>query len=62
MTRAVISDDEPLMRSELRARLSELWPDFDGRVLNVHYDDTSPGARGTTGDDNAYISRLALNM
>lgn len=29
MTRAVIADDEPLMRSQLRARLSELWPELE---------------------------------
>ena len=29
MTRAVIADDEPLMRSQLRARLGELWPDLE---------------------------------
>src|SRR5437764_5257989 len=27
MTRALIADDEPLMREQLRARLSELWPE-----------------------------------
>jgi DNA-binding LytR/AlgR family response regulator len=29
MTRAVIADDEPLMRSQLRARLGELWPELE---------------------------------
>src|SRR3979409_2177733 len=29
MTRAVIADDEPLMREQLRARLSELWPHLE---------------------------------
>ena len=29
MTRALIADDEPLMREQLRARLSELWPDLE---------------------------------
>jgi DNA-binding LytR/AlgR family response regulator len=29
MTRAVIADDEPLMRAQLRARLAELWPDLE---------------------------------
>jgi DNA-binding LytR/AlgR family response regulator len=29
MTRAVIADDEPLMRAQLRARLSELWPELE---------------------------------
>jgi len=29
MTRAVIADDEPLMRDQLRARLKELWPDLE---------------------------------
>src|SRR6266581_3729876 len=29
MTRAVIADDEPLMREQLRARLYELWPELD---------------------------------
>src|SRR5712672_2012573 len=29
MTRAVIADDEPLMREQLRARLSELWPELE---------------------------------
>jgi DNA-binding LytR/AlgR family response regulator len=29
MTRAVIADDEPLMRSQLRARLHELWPELE---------------------------------
>lgn len=28
MTRAVIADDEPLMRDQLRARLKELWPEL----------------------------------
>ena len=28
MTRAVIADDEPLMREQLRARLKELWPEL----------------------------------
>jgi len=29
MTRAVIADDEPLMRDQLRARLKELWPELE---------------------------------
>ncbi|MGE5336723.1 MAG: LytR/AlgR family response regulator transcription factor [Gemmatimonadota bacterium] len=29
MTRAIIADDERLMREQLRARLSEVWPDLD---------------------------------
>ena len=29
MTRAVIADDEPLMREQLRSRLSELWPELE---------------------------------
>src|SRR5712691_9747809 len=29
MTRAVIADDEPLMREQLRARLEELWPELE---------------------------------
>ena len=29
MARAVIADDEPLMRDQLRARLKELWPDLE---------------------------------
>jgi DNA-binding LytR/AlgR family response regulator len=29
MTRAVIADDEPLMRAQLRARLGELWPELE---------------------------------
>jgi DNA-binding LytR/AlgR family response regulator len=29
MTRAVIADDEPLMREQLRERLSELWPGLE---------------------------------
>jgi len=29
MTRAVIADDEPLMREQLRARLDELWPELE---------------------------------
>jgi DNA-binding LytR/AlgR family response regulator len=29
MTRAVIADDEPLMREQLRERLAELWPELD---------------------------------
>jgi DNA-binding LytR/AlgR family response regulator len=29
MTRAVIADDEPLMRAQLRARLEELWPELE---------------------------------
>src|SRR3979409_783374 len=29
MPRAVIADDEPLMRAQLRARLSELWPELE---------------------------------
>src|SRR5437868_13921692 len=29
MTRALIADDEPLMREQLRARLSELWPELE---------------------------------
>jgi DNA-binding LytR/AlgR family response regulator len=29
MTRAVIADDEPLMREQLRARLGELWPELE---------------------------------
>src|SRR6266516_3503043 len=29
MTRAVIADDEPLKREQLRARLSELWPELE---------------------------------
>src|SRR5438105_3543532 len=29
MTRAVIADDEPLMREQLRARLFELWPELE---------------------------------
>src|SRR6267378_871260 len=29
MTRAVIADDEPLMREQLRARLYELWPELE---------------------------------
>ena len=29
MTRAVIADDEPLMREQLRARLGELWPKLE---------------------------------
>jgi len=29
MTRAVIADDEPLMRDQLRARLRELWPELE---------------------------------
>jgi DNA-binding LytR/AlgR family response regulator len=29
MTRAVIADDEPLMREQLRARLQELWPELE---------------------------------
>src|SRR5437899_12508573 len=29
MTRAVIADDEALMREQLRARLSELWPELE---------------------------------
>ena len=29
MTRAVLADDEPLMREQLRARLSELWPELE---------------------------------
>ena len=28
MTRAVIADDEPLMRDQLRARLGEVWPEL----------------------------------
>src|SRR2546423_10045966 len=29
MTRALIADDEPLMREQLRARLHELWPELE---------------------------------
>ena len=29
MTRAVIADDEPLMREQLRSRLGELWPELE---------------------------------
>src|SRR5258707_386259 len=29
MTRAVIADDEVLMREQLRARLEELWPELE---------------------------------
>ncbi len=29
MTRAIIADDERLMREQLRARLSEVWPDLE---------------------------------
>ncbi|HYL25423.1 MAG TPA: LytTR family DNA-binding domain-containing protein [Burkholderiales bacterium] len=29
MTRAVIADDEPLMRDQLRERLTELWPELE---------------------------------
>src|SRR6267378_2351952 len=29
MSRAVIADDEPLMREQLRERLTELWPELD---------------------------------
>lgn len=29
MTRAVLADDEPLMREQLRARLKELWPELE---------------------------------
>ncbi len=29
MSRAVIADDEPLMREQLRARLFELWPELE---------------------------------
>ena len=29
MTRAVIADDEPLMREQLRERLTELWPGLE---------------------------------
>ena len=29
MTRALIADDEPLMREQLRSRLSELWPELE---------------------------------
>lgn len=29
MARAVIADDEPLMRDQLRARLKELWPELE---------------------------------
>src|SRR3989440_4279684 len=29
MTRALIADDEPLMREQLRARLFELWPELE---------------------------------
>jgi YesN/AraC family two-component response regulator len=29
MTRAVIADDESLMREQLRARLAELWPELE---------------------------------
>jgi len=29
MTRALIADDERLMREQLRARLAEVWPDLD---------------------------------
>src|SRR6266852_8608359 len=29
MTRAVIADDEALMREQLRARLSDLWPELE---------------------------------
>src|SRR2546421_8632278 len=29
MTRAVIADDERLMREQLRARLGELWPELE---------------------------------
>ena len=29
MSRAVIADDEPLMREQLRARLQELWPELE---------------------------------
>src|SRR5258708_35683190 len=29
MTRAVIADDEPLMREQLRARLEERWPELE---------------------------------
>jgi DNA-binding LytR/AlgR family response regulator len=29
VTRAVIADDEPLMRSQLRGRLAELWPELE---------------------------------
>jgi len=29
MTRAVIADDEPLMREQLRERLAELWPELE---------------------------------
>ena len=28
MTRAIIADDERLMREQLRARLAEVWPDL----------------------------------
>src|SRR5258706_7548842 len=29
MTRAVLADDEALMRDQLRARLAELWPELE---------------------------------
>ena len=29
MTRALIADDERLMREQLRARLLEVWPELD---------------------------------
>ena len=29
MTRALIADDERLMRDQLRARLAEVWPELE---------------------------------
>ena len=29
MTRAIIADDERLMREQLRSRLSEVWPELE---------------------------------
>ena len=29
MPRAIIADDERLMREQLRARLTEVWPELD---------------------------------
>ena len=55
---AVIADDEPLLRAQLRARLSRIWPELDV----VHEMENGKGVEAVIGDHEPAIFFLDIHM
>ena len=55
---AVIADDEPLLRAQLRARLARIWPELDV----VHEMENGKGVEAVIGDHEPSIFFLDIHM